>query len=329
MHWNHENLPHWDARVNERYPHFRHDPDLGDVGSTFYPRLGAYSSRDAVVIEDHMKQLVKARAGTLVLSWFAPGRADPRTENVDTLVLPLLDAARTHGLELCLHLEPYEGRSAASARADVDYAVRRYGRHPAYHKSAAQGGQPVFYAYDSYQIPADEWAKSFPTNVGDKNWYVVGLVLHEGHLDEYVIRGPFDAGYSYFGAEGFTQAASPSRWRRFVEEAREAGKAFVPCVAPGYDDLRVRPWNGANSRPRNAGAYYDTMWTAAVESGARVVGVTSFNEWHEGTQIEASVPFSSSRDGVPPYEDYGSLGPEFYLDRTRHWVANFEQRAGL
>lgn len=49
-----------------------HDPDLGDIGATFYPRLGAYrhvtstrgilnlfvfSSRDPIVYKDHMVQM--------------------------------------------------------------------------------------------------------------------------------------------------------------------------------------------------------------------------------------------------------------------------------
>ena len=32
--------------------------------------------------------------------------------------------------------------------------------------------------------------------------------------------------------------------------------------------------------------YYDNEWKAAIAAHARWVGITSFNEWHEGTQIE-------------------------------------------
>ena len=105
------------------------------------------------------------------------------------------------------------------------------------------------------------------------------------------------------------------------------GGLFVPCVAPGYDDERVRPWNSQNTRDREAGAYYDRAWRGAIDAGARAVGVTSFNEWHEGTQIEAAVPAAPARDGVPPYRDYGP-DADFYLKKTASWVEAFARSRG-
>ena len=110
-----------------------------------------------------------------------------------------------------------------------------------------------------------------------------------------------------------------------VANARAHGKLFVPCVAPGYDDSRVRPWNGANSRAREDGAYYDRMWSAALEAKAEIVAVTSFNEWHEGTQIEEAAPFASTRPGVAPYLDYGQT-PARYLESTSRWVEKLDAR---
>lgn len=62
IHWNHLQLPHWDAKVAERYPQGRHSPP-DDIGSNFYPSLGPYSSRDPEVIEAHMRQLRTAAIG--------------------------------------------------------------------------------------------------------------------------------------------------------------------------------------------------------------------------------------------------------------------------
>ena len=143
--------------------------------------------------------------------------------------------------------------------------------------------------------------------------------------------GGFDGAYSYFGATGFTQASTPSSWNGLGARASAKGGLFVPCVAPGYDDLRVRPWNGANSRGREAGAYYDRSWRAALESGAARGAVTSFNEWHEGTQSEtAAAAFTQDRPGVTTYLAYPS--PEFYLTKTAAWVEEFvaaRRRAGV
>ena len=329
-HWNHEHMPHWEKAVQARYPPFTHDPDQGDVGSAYWPQLGAYSSNDEAVVEAHVQQLRKARIGVVVVSWYPA----EHNEKVDGAIALLLDAAERHGLEVCVHLEPYEGRTAASVRRDMDLILETLALHRAYHRI---GQKPVFYAYDSYHIAPRDWATELdPIR---HRAFVIALVLDKHHLDDYVIHGPFDAAYSYFGATGFTFCSTPSHWADLAALAAGASKLFIPCVAPGYDDRRVRPWNGQNLRERQHGDYYDAMWRAAIASlrgvdiaalrGASaskvpsIVGVTSFNEWHEGTQIEEAIPFSSSRPGILPYSDYAPATATFYLDKTRSWVSTF------
>ena len=53
-----------------------------------------------------------------------------------------------------------------------------------------------------------------------------------------------------------------------------------------------------------------------------VIGITSFNEWHEGTQIEPAV---TKQVGAYQYLDYAAREPAWYLDRTAHWVSQYEQ----
>ena len=67
---------------------------------------------------------------------------------------------------------------------------------------------------------------------------------------------------------------------------------FNPSVGPGYIDTRVRAWNSRNTQQRREGSYYETAWRTAVAAPARIVSITSFNEWHEGTQVESAVPMS-------------------------------------
>lgn len=79
-HWDHEHMPHWLESVNARYPPFRHDPDKLDIGSTFFPELGAYSSRDPEIIAAHMAQMAAARIGTVVVSWYPPAHRETEYE---------------------------------------------------------------------------------------------------------------------------------------------------------------------------------------------------------------------------------------------------------
>jgi hypothetical protein len=68
---------------------------------------------------------------------------------------------------------------------------------------------------------------------------------------------------------------------------------------PGYNDL-VTGRADAFVRDRAGGDYYRRCWEGAIQSGADMVIITSFNEWLEGTQIEPSVTYG-----------------DFYLNLTR------------
>uniref|UniRef100_A0A3B5A5Q7 Uncharacterized protein n=1 Tax=Stegastes partitus TaxID=144197 RepID=A0A3B5A5Q7_9TELE len=56
IHWDHILVPHWDPKIASSYPRGRHMPPE-DVGSSFYPELNPYSSRDPDVLESHMEHL--------------------------------------------------------------------------------------------------------------------------------------------------------------------------------------------------------------------------------------------------------------------------------
>lgn len=84
--------------------------------------------------------------------------------------------------------------------------------------------------------------------------------------------------------------------------------------------------NNETTRDREGGNYYDAMFARAIQSGAPYIGITSFNEWHEGTQIEPAIPFRSSSY---LYIDYASKKPDFYLQRTKYWLRIFKKRRKL
>lgn len=62
-----------------------------------------------------------------------------------------------------------------------------------------------------------------------------------------------------------------------------------------YSDVSVRPWNAAATQNRADGKYYDEGWQHALATHPEVISVTSWNEWHEGTQIEPAVPKARRR----------------------------------
>lgn len=55
---------------------------------------------------------------------------------------------------------------------------------------------------------------------------------------------------------------------------------------------------------------------------ADIVSITSFNEWHEGTQIEPAVPFTDANGTDFVYAQYNK-SPEQYLEITLEMVKTY------
>jgi glycoprotein endo-alpha-1,2-mannosidase len=284
-----------------------------DIGSNFYPANGLYSANDPKILAEHMREMKQAGIGVAAVTWWGIGSDTDKT-------LPLVfDAAAAEGMKIAFHIEPFPGRNASTTRDALVYLLRKFGSHPALYRDH---GRPVVYLYDSYLTPASEWAsilapgRTQSIRGTEYDTVFIGLWVKEGD-GAFMEEGNFDGFYTYFATDGFTYGSTPANWPAMAQWAKEHGKIFIPCVGPGYDDTRIRPWNGQNRRDRENGAYYDRMFQQAVAIAPAAIAITSFNEWHEGTQIEAAVPKSA---GDITYLDYGDLPPDWYLTRTRYWV---------
>lgn len=133
----------------------------------------------------------------------------------------------------------------------------------------------------------------------------------------------FDGFYTYFASDRFTYGSTVSNWASLASRARASGILFVPSVGPGYDDVQVRPWNAANTRDRKEGLYFERGFSTAVESHPDMISITSFNEWHEGTQIEEAIP---KQTATRRYSDYTPAHSNFYLTLTRKWTSLYRQQ---
>lgn len=313
----------WNHPVAVRAGRPRQFPGGDDIGANFYPELGCYSVNDPNTLDIQMRQLRRAKVGVICVSWWGRGSF------TDQALPGLFRAAEKHGIRINFHLEPHLGpgrRDAGKVRDAVIYLLDAYGASPALYRDASRGNRPMFYIYDSYLTKAAEWAtilapEAERTIRGTKyDAVMIGLWVKE-HEQRFFLDGHFDGYYTYFATDGFTFGSTLANWGRLATWAREHEMLFIPCVAPGYIDTRIRPWNGGNTRGREQGAYYDREFEAAIAVGPEIIGITSFNEWHEGTQIEPAAP---KMVGDYTYQDYSSREPAWYLDRTAHWVRRYE-----
>jgi len=96
--------------------------------------------------------------------------------------------------------------------------------------------------------------------------------------------------------------------------ARESGLRLIPNVMPGYDDTRLRGLT-REIFDRRGGQFYRDYWSLAsdfVDARQPFLFITSFNEWHEGSELE-------------PSAEYGDT----YLELTRKQTAELRKTLGL
>ena len=266
----------------------RRRPPL-DIGTTSYPSRGPYSSSDPTVLAAQMAEIAAAGIDTIIVSWWGAGSHEDAG-------LPAVTAAARHArLAVAIHLEPYAGRTPTSVAADI---VR-----------LRQQGIRDFYVYDSALLPDAQWAAALGPLTGVRVFANTSLVGRAR-------AGRFQGIYTYdvLLNEG-------SSFARICRQARRVGVACAPSVGPGFDARRATTI--AATRPRRDGTTYDVSWRSAIDAGADVITITSYNEWHEGTQIEPA----RVAEGYASYDGaYGRSGPaaeSAYLDRTRQWADHF------
>ena len=293
-----------------------------DIASDYYPQLGPYSSLDPAVVAQHFAWLREAGVGVIISSWWG------QRSNEDKAVPLLLEMGERYGIKVAFHVEPYAGRTATTLVSDVKYLYAHYGESPAFFRTtAASRWSPddrpkgLFFLWasrypdlDKPAIEAAYWREAMDAIHALPDG---GLVIADETVSAWGDDGHFDGLYSYAvlepnGPDAYSWARSlpPDAW-------------YVPGVNPGFSAVRIG-YEKNTYVPRRAGTAYDERWQAALATGVEpaLMAITSFNEWHEGTQIEPAAAAAANDRGYT-YEDYGPLPPEGYLDLTRQWVDRF------
>jgi glycoprotein endo-alpha-1,2-mannosidase len=276
---------HWSQ--NGRQPPF-------DIASRFFPARGPYSSSDPSVVSAQMAEIAAAGVGEVVTSWWGWGSVE------DDRLPMVMRAARAHGLQVAVHLEPYAGRTVESVGADIEH-LRTL-------------GVTDFYVYRPHDFPASEWAGLTASLTGVRLFAQTGLV---GFAAAAGFQGVYTYDILQYGGNSFG---------RLCWQAHKAGLLCAPSVGPGYAADRATP--DTRIKLRRRGATYDSMWRAAIAARPDLVTIASYNEWNEGTQIEPAHSWPEGDGGAYFSYDgaYGLVGrpAEYaYLDRTACWSARF------
>jgi len=276
--------------------HWGNVSEGGSDASVHFPVLGAYDSLDEATVEAHIRLAMDAGVDGFLCSWWGPGSREDQAMDL------LLTVAGRLGFSIGVYYESLRvGLTPLPFETVVDeltYLVERYSGYDGYLRV---GGAPVVFIYGAEGAgrDADYWRRvesALEGRVGD-------VVLVGDFRDPGLLR-VFDGMHVYIELDADEHRAvsgviSESGWgleEGSMAEVLASVKAAdsvtlhrrirVGTVLPGYDDTEIR--QPGDVLPRNGSETYEEYWGRASDAGVDWVMVTSWNEWHEGTEVEPS-----------------------------------------
>ena len=264
--------------------------------STHFPVFGAYDSRDERLIEAQILLAKYAGIDALISSWW--GEDGPKDQTFPRI----LKTAESLDFKSTVYYEslrdPHQG--PALVAHELAYVVENYSNSSAFLRI---GGAPVIFVYsvEAYNRGPEFWVEV--RRILEES---VGKVFLIGDLRTPAYLSVFDGFHIY--SELNLSEAQPI-YRMFSEqmdigpdaltfgealkEIESTGRLVIrrklTCgtVIPGYDDRKIR--DPGAFVDRMGGETFRAYWQVARESDLDCVLITSWNEWHEGTEIEPSV----------------------------------------
>jgi hypothetical protein len=300
-----------------RWFHWEGVTENSIANTAHYPLLGIYDSWDERLIEAHILLAKHAGIDGFIVSWWGPSSFE------DQSLKRIIGVAEKYNFKITIYYESYRTWNPLVSPTDIidelSYVVGEYSGSRAFLKI---DGKPVIFIYS---VEAHNRGPSFWLQVRKSLENKVGPVYLIADLRNPSYLNVFDGFHTYIELNSSTMRELYSFYStrikiglaglNFSEAIAkiQAGdkvvvqrKALLYTVTPGFDNRKI-------SEPgiyvdRDGGLLYQKMWSDALELGAKHVLITSWNELHEGTEIE-------------PTREYGFK----YLEMTRNYASELKQ----
>jgi hypothetical protein len=294
--------PEFDGDWNEWDREGRRPP--AEWASEYEPLLGLYSSRDPEVLEQHMQWVRRAGIGTLIVPWFGPDSND------DTVRL-VMQAAERYDIHVAVRIEGDVSEDPALLPPAITFLMREFA--PRRNYARIRSSSP------SNPAPTDRpLVLLFAPDSKHARWASAMQSIRSQADYPFVVASGFDIrAVTEGGMDGIALGpiASPTEGNYTGMRLLPRNAIFMPSITPGFVSIS----NLKNRRSRLGGQHMEQQLEWGLNAGAtpRMIVVTSFNRWSDGSQIEPVV------QGTGASQDYGSLGSFGYLDATREITERF------
>jgi glycoprotein endo-alpha-1,2-mannosidase len=235
--------------------------------------------------------------------------------------------------------------------SDFRYLAANYFSHPSYLKVGQ--GKPVVFFYSSLNLQPVSAVQQMVASIRQSmsaagfSVYLIGDEYYPlrapdpariGNWDAIFGYNPYATQAGYSDDNGFL-ALQATMYQQYQAVAQQLGVDFIPSLVPGFNDRAVRRTcanNPALARRTSANAAEGSMFASFLKDLAlpyannnklKMIHITTFNEWHEDTQVEPSIITSPTTVDTSPtgsqytqalvYQGYGTT----YLDILRSEIA--------
>jgi len=265
----------------------------GIGSSTYYPLFGPYDSQDEGLIGAHIALAKASGIDGFICSWWGIDAFEDRSFR------EILKVANSEGFRVTIYYESVRAMGSDQIVNELAYILTSYSNEPSFLKI---DGRPVIflYAVSAYNRDVGFWQD------------VIEGVKESTNSSPMYVADTFDVAYgaAFDGFHTYNpiwigEGAFDNTYADQAKAARVAGKIWASTVCPGYDDRKVRsPGTYVSGK---GGAYYNLTWKSAIHSDPDIVLICTWNEWHEGTNIEPSREFGFK-----------------FLQLTNHWAAIYK-----
>jgi glycoprotein endo-alpha-1,2-mannosidase len=295
-----------------------------DLAIPQLPALGQYDSRAAATISQQLDWAHQYGIDYFISSWWGAGSYEDATTHDYLLTSPSLGSTKVAILYESLALLPKtngvidfnDATTTSKLVSDVDYLAQNYFSNPAYLRI---DGKPVLEFYVSRVWHGDYAGAIATLRSTIKQRYGYDLYLIGDEVDWDGTPNPdriklFDAitaytMYSDLQTPGWPDdtgylAGVRSRYTNFKNVADQYGVHFIPDALPQFNDRGVRLSADHYVLPPEVHAGLDGSYTLFsqflnldgdfLDATKPTVLITSWNEWHEDTEIEPTAPAVSS-----------------------------------
>ncbi len=272
------------------------------------PILGEYDSADLDIVNKHIDWATGHGIDAFNFTWWGPGHYTDNNlkkllaaDLIKDIKFFVVYETRGRLKETGVSFDMDDQQNVKKFVDDIDYISKNYFSHPSHIK--IDGKSPVF-IYLARIMKGDakaamEKARQKTRENGHDIFLIGDIAYWQDPFEktQTALSKAFDAvsPYSMYSAEPRItvdfEGQVDAKYKQWKMMTDNNGLTFIPNIMPGYDDRNVRPQANNPPLPRSTKMFINQLNSALSLTGKgnkNIITVTSFNEWHEYTQIEPS-----------------------------------------